>query len=216
MINLLKWANGLACFSLAIMGAFAQSAKPDDVSGAREPIAETASAYDSQGRLAISGRLKAVNLSGKPDAPVREARIEVQNRSNQTYNYISGLATFYDGDGVRCGTGLWKSEALSPGEPAIVDTPGLQLICSPVAWRLVLTNVVALNAEQTSTSQVLEKSESTNREASGDGVRNKNLEIVINGTPHPLQLGKPVEITLGKETVSIIVQPARANEDAQK
>ncbi len=108
----------------------------------RVPLAEQAVALDNNGQSALAGRLRTTTLTGTPDAPGRNSRIVLENRGTAFYTYVSGWATFYDAEGIRCGEGLWKAEAFAPGESVEVDTPGLRLACAPVFWRIVATNLV--------------------------------------------------------------------------
>src|SRR5215213_8411654 len=80
------------------------------------PLAQAAVAYDVAGNEALGGRLRTQALTGTPEAPVRNTRLVVENRSPVFYNYVAGWATFYGEDGVRCGEGLWKLEAFAPRE----------------------------------------------------------------------------------------------------
>ena len=59
---------------------------------------------------------RTTQLAGTQDAPVRNVLVVIENRSGFFYNYVSGYVTFYGSDGVRCGEGLWKADALAPGE----------------------------------------------------------------------------------------------------
>ncbi|HEX8853358.1 MAG TPA: hypothetical protein VF754_07720, partial [Pyrinomonadaceae bacterium] len=128
-------------------GSATGTATTTTIEGARQaeprvPLAEAAPAFDAEGRTALAGLLRTQQLSGTPDAPERNTRFVVENRSAIFYTYVSGWATFYGADGVRCGEGLWKLEALAPGESAEVDTPGLRLTCAPTTWRIIATNLV--------------------------------------------------------------------------
>ncbi|MDQ5838756.1 MAG: hypothetical protein M3379_18420 [Acidobacteriota bacterium] len=188
----------------------------------RVPLAQPAVAYDVAGHEALGGRLRTQTLAGTPDAPVRNVRIVVESRSQVFYNYVSGWATFYGEDGVRCGEGLWKTEALAPGEQAEVDTPGLRLTCTPTTWRLVATSLLTRAGDTAKPGQ----STPAQPDASVPGADATNtttstsatpasaratvppLEINVNGRTLPLQLGNPLELTVGKERVRIVVQPA--------
>jgi len=201
----------------------------------RVPLAQPAVAYDVAGHEALGGRLRTQMLAGTPDAPVRNVRIVVESRSQVFYNYVSGWATFYGEDGVRCGEGLWKTEALAPGEQAEVDTPGLRLTCTPTTWRITATTLltrtgdVAKPAEQAAPPPA-ETGNSAAAPASGASTAGASsttgatgatgaasvaapssvppLEINVNGKTIPIQLGNPLEIQVGKERVRIVVQQA--------
>ncbi len=189
----------------------------------RVPLAERALAFDAAGRTALGGLLRTQQLAGTPDAPERNTRIVVENRSTLFYNYVSGWATFYGADGVRCGEGMWKLEALAPNESAEVDTPGLRLTCAPTTWRIVATNLVTRSGDTakpgqstpaqtdaTTTSDAntttTTTTDTTTRAAPPHSV--PPLEINVNGKTLPLQLGNPLELTVGRERVRIVVQPA--------
>ncbi|MCA1593206.1 MAG: hypothetical protein LC754_11260 [Acidobacteria bacterium] len=219
----IKRALCLALFALACAaGASAQQAttvtsdpRPGET---RVPLAQAATAFDVAGREALRGRLRTQALAGTPEAPVRNTRIVVENRSRIFYNYVAGWATFYDAEGVRCGEGLWKLEAFAPDESVEVDTPGLRLTCTPSTWRLAATTLL------TRTGDVAKPSEGAPPPAEGSvqtsaadaavttspatgATAMPPLEINVNGKTIPLQLGNPLEIVVGKERVRIVVQP---------
>ena len=195
----------------------------------RVALAQAASAYDVEGHEALGGRLRTQSLAGTPDAPVRNTRIVVENRSPVFFTYATGWATFYAEDGVRCGEGQWKLEALAPAEQAEVDTPGLRLTCTPSTWRVVAntlltrTGDVAKPREQTApppaetgdrpadTSTATtgaQPATTTGAQAQPAAPAVPPLEINVNGKTIPIQLGNPLEITVGKERVRIVVQQA--------
>ncbi|HEX8685254.1 MAG TPA: hypothetical protein VF654_02095, partial [Pyrinomonadaceae bacterium] len=171
-------------------------------------------------------------LAGTPEAPVRNTRLVVENRSRVFYNYAAGWATFYGADNVRCGEGLWKLEAFAPGEQVEVDTPGLRLTCTPSTWRLVATTLltrtgdVAKPREQAPAppaetgapqSDTPESAATTPASAAPGGADAAGtaapsavppLEINVNGKTIPIQLGNPLDIVVGKERVRIVVQQA--------
>jgi hypothetical protein len=190
------------------------------------PLAQSAVAYDVAGNEALGGTLRTQALAATPEAPVRNTRLVVENRSRVFYNYAAGWATFYGADNVRCGEGLWKLEAFAPGEQVEVDTPGLRLTCTPATWRLVATTLltrtgdVAKPREQTpappaETGAPQSSSEppagavtapATNSPSAASAV--PPLEINVNGKTIPIQLGNPLDIQVGKERVRIVVQQA--------
>jgi hypothetical protein len=193
----------------------------------RVPLAQAASAYDVEGHEALGGRLRTQSLAGTPDAPVRNTRVVVENRSPVFYNYVAGWATFYGEDGVRCGEGLWKLEALAPQEQVEVDTPGLRLTCTPSTWRIVATTLLTRTGDvakprqqnapppaETGTGQSSAAaprpadSASNPTVVSTSGAAVPPLEINVNGKTIPIQLGNPLEIQVGKERVRIVVQQA--------
>jgi hypothetical protein len=182
------------------------------------PLAQPAVAYDVAGNEALGGRLRTQALAGTPEAPVRNTRLVVENRSPVFYNYVAGWATFYGEDGVRCGEGLWKLEAFAPREQVEVDTPGLRLTCTPATWRIVATTLL------TRTGDVAKPREQTAPPPAEPGTPSPTtppadtpatppaavppLEINVNGKTIPLQLGNPLEVVVGRERVRIVVQQA--------
>jgi len=188
-------------------------------SEARVPLAQAAVAFDVAGRETLAGRLRTQSLAATTDAPVRNVRVVIENRSPVFFNYVTGWATFYGEDGVRCGEGLWKLEAFAPGEQVEVDTPGLRLTCAPATWRVVATTLL------TRTGDVAKPQEQAAPPPAETGDRPAGpaapqtpatpptaavppLEINVNGKTIPIQLGNPLELTFGKERVRIVVQQA--------
>jgi hypothetical protein len=183
-------------------------------------LTEAATAFDAAGRVALGGRLRTTALAGTQDAPARNVLIVIENRSSFFYNYVSGSATFYDANGVRCGEGLWKVGTLAVGEAAEVDTPGLRLTCTPTTWRIVAINLVTRSTDVAKPDQPapVEGASTATPPASpsstGSPVATSpspvmpRLEININGKTLPLQIGNPLEIVVGNERVQIVVNPA--------
>ena len=210
-----------------LLAAFAAGARAQDTTAAegarpgeaRVPLAQEAVGYDAEGREALSASLLTQDLAGAQDAPVRNTRVVVRNRSRLFYTYAQGWATFYDERGVRCGEGLWKLEAFAPDEQVEVDTPGLRLVCRPATWRVVATTLLTRttdvakprdpNAPPPPEGGVTPPPPTTPAASTAtptSGV--PPLEININGKTVPIQLGNPLEVTVGNERVRIVVQPA--------
>jgi len=114
-----------AVFALSVVVVSAQQ-ETTRASEQRVPLTQTAIALDARGTAALEGTLRTTALNGAPDAPVMNVRLVVKNVSMYFLTYVSGLATFYDGGGVRCGEGLFKIDALAQNESAETDTPGPQ------------------------------------------------------------------------------------------
>src|SRR6266498_681738 len=96
----------------------------------RVPLSETAVALDSSGAPVLEATLKTTVLNGAEDSPVTNIRLVIKNTSSISYAFVSGLVTFYDDAGVRCGEGLFKADALAIGEAFETDTPGIRIRCS--------------------------------------------------------------------------------------
>lgn len=158
----------------------------------RSPLTQSAIALDANGTAALEATLRTTSLNGAPDAPVTNVRMVIKNVSSSFLTYTSGTVTFYDSAGVRCGEGLFKLDALALGESADTDAPGLRITCSPSSWRVVASNLVPRSSEQTMLP-------STN---------GSNLVITIDGEEHPIQLGKPMVLTLGDKQKTITVRSA--------
>lgn len=170
----------------------------------RVPLQEQAVALDAEGRAALGARLRTTDLRGAVDSPVTNVRLVIENRSQFFYTYVSGWATFYDAEGVRCGEGLFKLDALAASEAAETDTPGLRLRCAPATWRVVATNLLTRTSDTAKPNQP--EPESQTAPASEMVTAIPPLEINIDGETLPLQLGNPIEInTRRKSRVRIVV-----------
>ena len=214
------------CLALCVWGAAAVRAQQQTAASTSDvrasephvPLAQAAVAYDVAGNEALGGRLRTQALVGSTEAPVRNTRLVVENRSPVFYNYVAGWATFYGEDGVRCGEGLWKLEAFAPREQVEVDTPGLRLTCTPATWRIVATTLltrtgdVAKPREQTAPPPAEPGAPAVSTPPAESSAPTPAavppLEINVNGKTIPLQLGNPLEVVVGKERVRIVVQQA--------
>src|SRR5213083_3573245 len=130
-----------AVFAFSVGVASAQQ----ETAGAAEqrvPLTQAAIALDATGASALEATLRTTALNGAPDAPVTNIRVVVKNVSSTFLTYASGLVTFYDGAGVRCGEGVFKLDALAENEAAETDAPGLRITCAPATWRIVATNLL--------------------------------------------------------------------------
>jgi len=180
-----------AVFILSSIGVSAQESRTPVEQ--RAPLSQAATALDATGAPALEATLRTTSLNGAVDTPVTNARMVVKNVSSSSLTYASGTVTFYDSSGIRCGEGLFKLDALAQGESADTDAPGLRVTCSPSSWRIVALNLVARSPEQT----MLPSSTS-----------GPNLVISIDGEEHPIQLGKPMVLTLGDRQKTITVRQA--------
>jgi len=172
----------------------------------RAPLTEPAIAFDARGANAIEARLLTTVLNGSQDSPVTNVRLVLKNTSANFYTYVSGWATFYDAAGVRCGEGLFKTDALAPNESSEIDTPGLRLRCSPVTWRVVATNLV------TRTSDVAKPAEPAPLPPTEPVVEERrqpvNFIISIDGEEHPIQVNNPIVLKLGNRNRKIVLRSA--------
>ena len=157
----------------------------------RVPLSEAAVAMDATGAAALEATLRTTALNGAPDTPVTNVRMLIKNRSTVAYAFVSGSVTFYDAAGVRCGEGMFKAGELAPDESFETDAPGLRIRCEAASWRLVATNLL-LRMPPNAPIGALTRAPA-------------NLVISIDGESHPIQLDKPLTLTLGEKRRTIIV-----------
>ena len=163
----------------------------------RVALTDTAVALDGSGGPALEATLKTTALNGAEDSPVTNIRLVVKNSSSVSYAFVSGLVTFYDGAGVRCGEGLFKADALAVGEAFETDTPGIRIRCAPSTWRIVANSLLP--------RVVPSGPVSAGTTASRSGL---NLVISVDGEEHPIQLDKPMVLTLGDRQRTIVLREA--------
>jgi hypothetical protein len=181
---------GLVLFGSALC------ARAQETTGAltekRVPLSEAAVAVDASGVPALEATLRTTALNGAPDTPVINIRMLIRNRSTVAYAFVSGSVTFYDAAGVRCGEGVFKADALAADESFETDAPGLRIRCEAASWRIVATNLL-LRLPPNAPIGPLTRAPS-------------NLIISIDGETHPIQLDKPLTLTLGEKRRTIIVR----------
>lgn len=160
----------------------------------RVPLNQAAVALDASGAPALEATLRTTALNGAPETPVTNIRMIVKNRSTLPYAFVSGAVTFYDAAGVRCGEGVFKADALAIDESFETDSPGLRIRCEATTWRIIATNLLP-RIPPNAPIAVLTRTPS-------------NLVISIDGETHPIQLDKPLTVTLGERRRTIIVRSA--------
>ena len=156
----------------------------------RVSLNETAVALDSNSMPALEATLSTSALNGSPDSPVTNTRIVVRNSSGTSYAFVSGVVTFYDAAGIRCGEGVFKADALAPNESFETDTPGIRIRCTASTWRFVATNLIP--------RFIVTPIPTTAR-----------LVITVDGEEHPLQLEKPITLNVGNKRSTIVVREVR-------
>jgi len=160
----------------------------------RVSLTQAAVALDASGAPALEASLRTTALNGAPETPVTNIRMIVRNRSTLSYAFVSGAVTFYDAAGVRCGEGVFKADSLAADESFETDSPGLRIRCEATTWRVVATNLLP-RMPPNSPIAVLTRSSS-------------NFVISIDGETHPIQLDKPLTVTLGERRRTIVVRSA--------
>jgi hypothetical protein len=178
-------------FSLGLINTSAQRAS-ETPAETRVSLTQAAVALDAQGTPALEGTLRTTSLNGAADMPLTNIAVLIKNVSPVFFSYVSGVITFYDSSGVRCGEGLFKTDALAVGETVETDSPGIRIRCSAANWRLVATSLIPRNPAPTTIS------------ASSTA----NLIISLDGEEHPIQLEKPMVVNIGERRRTIIVRRA--------
>ena len=192
----------MAATLLLVIGICVMAQEPAGSIERRVALTEAAVALDGSGVSVLEATLKTTALNGAPDSPVTNIRLVVKNSGVVPYAFVSGLVTFYDGAGVRCGEGIFKADALSANESFETDTPGIRIRCAPATWRIVATNLVPRVAPNGAASI------SAASTASAEKRSGLNLIISVDGEEHPIQLERPMVLTLGAERRTIVVREA--------
>jgi hypothetical protein len=176
--------------SVCLSNAQEQTPTPEK----RVPLNEVAVAFDASGASALEATLRTTPLSGAPDTPVTNVRFIVKNSGTVAYAFVSGLVTFYDAAGIRCGEGVFKAGAVAVNESFETDAPGVRIRCEVATWRIVATDLLPRIPPGTIAMPVARAS--------------SNLVISIDGEAHPIQLDKPLTLTLGEKRRTIVVSTA--------
>jgi hypothetical protein len=192
-------------FVLALIGTSAFAAAAQQPTEQRAALSEAATGLDARGAPAIEGKVLTTVLNGSEDSPVINVRLMVKNTSSNFYTYVTGWATFYDSAAVRCGEGLFKIDALAPGESSETDTPGLRLRCTPASWRIVATNLITRTAD---VAKDVVSTPPAQPEPAPERPAPVNFIISIDGAKYPIQIGNPIVLKLGNRTRKIVLQPA--------
>ena len=183
--------------AILLVGSFSVAAQePTASSEKRVALTENAVALDGNGAPALEASLKTTALNGAADSPVTNIRLVVRNSSNVSYVYVSGLVTFYDSAGVRCGDGVFKADAVGAGEAFETDAPGIRIRCAPSTWRIVASNLIP---------KVAPLLTAPSASASRTGL---NLVISVDGEEHPIQLDRPMVVKLGDAQRTIVLREA--------
>ncbi|HMJ24754.1 MAG TPA: hypothetical protein VK475_02965 [Pyrinomonadaceae bacterium] len=175
----------------------------------RVALTEAAPASDAKGAPAIEAKLLSTVLNGSDDSPVNNVRLVVKNASPDFYTYVTGWATFYDSSAVRCGEGLFKVDALAPGESSETDTPGLRLKCTPASWRIVATNLLTRRAD---TAQEVVAPPPPPAPPPVERRPVGNFMLNISGADYPIQVDNPLVVRMGGKKVKIVLRdPSHSN-----
>jgi hypothetical protein len=177
------------------------------------PLAQQAIAYDVAGRAVLAGQLRTTDVTGSIDSPVTNVRFVLTNSGPLFYNYVSGWATFYDADGVRCGEGLFKTSAFAAGESVDVDTPGIRVTCAASTWRITATNLLTPTTETAKPAEPPAAAPGTvaptvlvPTPAPTSNVVDSSMILNINGEDHPIQIGKPMVLRNVAGPITIVLK----------
>jgi len=199
-----EWIMKRLILVLMLVIGFSIAALAQQPSEQRAALTDAAIAFDTKSAPALEARLRTQVLNGSDDSPVTNVKIAVKNVTPSFYTYVSGWATFYDSNAVRCGEGLFKLDALAPQESAEVDTPGLRLRCAPSTWRIVATNLMTRTAD---ILQVIATQQPPPVEAVVERPAPVNFIISIDGEQHPIQVNNPIVLKLGNRNRKIVLKP---------
>jgi hypothetical protein len=158
-------------------------------------LTDRAVAFDANGAPALEATLSTKALNGAQETPVTNIRMIVRHAGSVPYAFVSGLVTFYDGAGVRCGEGIFKADALAVNESFETDSPGIRIRCSATSWRIVATNLLP-RMVPVATPPVVSAIPA-------------RLLISVDGETHPIQLDRPMTLTVGDKQRTIIIRPAQ-------
>jgi hypothetical protein len=188
----MKITASCLCVLFSTFLASAQQPPVGSLNEQRVSLNQAAVALDASGAPALEATLRTTALNGSPETPVTNVRMIVRNRSTFPYAFVSGAITFYDAAGVRCGEGMFKADALAVDESFETDSPGVRVRCEAATWRIVATSLLP-RMPPNAPIAALERTPS-------------NLVISIDGETHPIQLDKPLTLTLGEKRRTIIVR----------
>jgi hypothetical protein len=190
--------------AMILMGVCASVAGAQQPAEPRVALTEPATASDAKGAPAIEAKLLTTVLNGSDDSPVNNVRLVVKNTSPDFYNYVTGWATFYDSNAVRCGEGLFKVDALAPGESSETDTPGLRLKCTPASWRIVATNLLTRRAD--TAQEVVAPPPPPPAPEPVERRPVSNFVLNISGANYPIQVDNPLVVKMGGKKVTIVLR----------
>jgi hypothetical protein len=169
----------------------------------RASLSEAAVALDAKSAPALEARLLTQVLNGADDSPVTSIKLAVKNTTANFYTYVSGWATFYDANAMRCGEGLFTIDALAPQESAEVDTPGLRLRCTPQSWRVVATNLMTRTVDIAKPGEPAAPAQAAAPERPTPPM---NFVITIDGEEHPIQVNNPLTLRVGNRNHKIVLR----------
>jgi hypothetical protein len=200
--------------AMILIVLFAISISAQQATEQRVALSEAAVGLDAKSAPAIEARLLTTGLNGSEESPVTNVRLAIRNTTANFYTFVSGWATFYDANAVRCGEGQFKVDALAPQEAAETDTPGLRLRCVPTSWRVTASNLMMRSVEMPPVAPAAVTAPTPPPPAPADTTPSEkpvpiNFIISIDGEEHPIQINNPVVLKLGNRNRRIILKSAQ-------
>ncbi|PYS51907.1 MAG: hypothetical protein DMF68_02925 [Acidobacteria bacterium] len=202
-----------ACIAFLVCGMWsvrAQQATATQGSATeqRTSLEEQPVALDSAGHAAIAAQLVTKALAATPDAPLRNVRFVIENRSQSPYTYVSGRVTFYDDKGVRCGEGLFTLDSLAPNEQAETDAPGLLLTCTPRSWRIVADSLLTRTSETVRPAEEA-ATPAPQQPAPATLTAPTTVEVTVDDKVYNVPLGSTLDLPVKGKRVKITVRPVQ-------
>lgn len=180
---------------IVCLSAVAARAQQNSSNERTVALTDRAVALDANGAPALEATLSTKVLNGSQDAPVTNIRMVVRNAGSVPYAFVSGIVTFYDSAGVRCSEGIFKADAVAVNESFETDTPGIRIRCSAASWRIVATNLLPRLVPLATTPTV--------------SAIPPKLLITVDGETHPIQLDRPMTLTVGDKQRTIVIRSAQ-------
>lgn len=178
--------KALSMFVVLLASSVISAQQVSTLNERKVSLSEMAIALDSTNVPALEARLLTTALNGTQDSPVANVRFSVRNVSQVSYAFVSGVVTFYDAAGMRCGEGVFKADALAVGEAFETDSPGVRIRCTATSWRAVATQLVPRTPPLPTPVSA-------------------RLVITVDGQSHPLQLDRPLTLNVGDKKRTIVV-----------
>jgi hypothetical protein len=194
--------------SIVLIACSSVASRAQETTAAQTPVeqpvslAQKAVALDAAGREALAASLLNGALRGTPEAPTKNTRFIIENRSAIFYTYVSGTITFYKEGNVRCGEGLFALNALAPGEAAETDAPGLRLECTPAAWRIVATNLLTRSSDVAKPVE-LQPQPPVEPAQPAQPAQPAPLYLTIDGQQYQVPINSTLEIPVKKKRIRI-------------
>jgi hypothetical protein len=180
----------IVCLSASVAIAQQNSANERAVA-----LTDRAIALDATGAPALEATLSTKALNGSQDTPVTNIRMVVRNAGS-----VPLCVRVRHRDFLRwCRSALcgrhFKADAVAVNESFETDTPGIRIRCSAASWRIVATNLLPRLAPLATVPTA--------------AAIPPRLLISVDGETHPIQLDKPMTLTVGDKQRTIVIRSAQ-------